>query len=226
MSTGRGRLRAAAGRGAAGAAAAGVVLVTAACGPTVQAGGGQGASSSAQPGSPPVQQNPAASAQPGAAQPGGASPGSGAAVSAPEAPTLSRCTVGMLKAVIDPGPSAMDEYGEDLIFTNTSGQSCTLRGYPGIKLIGAPSSDPWPAGNVLKTVTLRPGGQANVAFSYHDQPAGDENPDPCEPMATGVLVTPPGSYRSIRIPGKFGSVCAHGEIDIGDPVEPGAGQHV
>ena len=130
----------------------------------------------------------------------------------------------MLKATITSGPNAMVMAVYDLNFTNTSGQGCTLAGFPGIKLIGAPSSDPWPAAHGLKLVTLRPGGQAHVQFYYQYQPAADENQDQCEPTATGVLVTPPGSYSSITLPWKFGPVCAHGLINIQDPVEPGAGR--
>lgn len=215
-------LREARGRGTAAAAVAGVTLFTAACGPTTAAGGGQGAaSSSAQPSgaaSPPAGASPAPTSVTFSSPAGGGSAGGGSAGGGQAGGGSATCTVGMLKATLDAGPSGAGTIGLDLIFTNTSGQACVLDGNPGVKLVGAPSSDQWDVKTGLKPVTLRPGGKAYSVITYHD--TGGQ----CETQATGMLVTPPGSYSSISLPFQGRSpVCENGALEVQNPVAPGAG---
>jgi hypothetical protein len=87
-----------------------------------------------------------------------------------------------------------------LRFTNTSGRSCTLRGYPGVSLlgrghqqIGAPATrNP----HAVTTVVVRPGRTA-FATVRTDNPGVAPQ---CRPASAFIQVFPPGSFRSGLIP--------------------------
>lgn len=146
----------------------------------------------------------------------GAAPASGGGGS-------SKCTVGMLKAEFADGQSAMSISGAVLIFTNTSSQSCTLQGYPGLKLVGAPSSTEWPSAHG-EPVTLRPGGRAHADFHYYNDYAYPNPSKQCGPRPTGILVTPPNSYTSMTLPWSK-RACQGGALVFESPVQPGPGQY-
>jgi hypothetical protein len=86
------------------------------------------------------------------------------------------------------------------VFTNRSGTSCVLNGYPGLQLYGK-------AGRPIHTsvqddlspapseVTLAPGGSATFLSTYSDVPSGR----PC-PVSSVAQITAPGADASLFIP--------------------------
>jgi Protein of unknown function (DUF4232) len=91
------------------------------------------------------------------------------------------------------------------VFTNLSGSSCKLYGYPGMQLYGR-------AGRPIPTtvrrnlppgsthVTLAPGGSATFFTSYSDVSSG---PHPC-PTSAVVQITAPNAVASLFIPAHLG----------------------
>jgi hypothetical protein len=97
-------------------------------------------------------------------------------------------------------------------FTNLSGHSCTLRGFPRVaavdlagKRIGAAAEHE--AGPKPKTVKLSNGGTASAQLRIVN--AGNFSPSACHPVkAAGLRVTPPGQSRSKLVPLPF-ATCAN-----------------
>jgi hypothetical protein len=113
-------------------------------------------------------------------------------------------------------PGAGQRYAT-VVLTNTSGRTCTVRGYGGLALLGAPRqgvptdlrrvASPAPA-----TVTLTPGRSARSLLHWTVIPATNENGRTCEPTAVAVVVTPPNQTTAAVRPWTFGPVCQHGLI--------------
>jgi hypothetical protein len=90
-------------------------------------------------------------------------------------------------------------------FTNTSGSSCTLTGYPGVSLVSGPSHQQ--LGLAAKrgtstpatTVTLAPGATANAQLQIVD---ALNFPTPtCSPAkATDLKVFPPNQFTAVYLP--------------------------
>jgi hypothetical protein len=113
-------------------------------------------------------------------------------------------------------PGAGQRYAT-VVLTNTSGHSCTVTGYGGLALLGAPAQGvptdlrrvPSPAPS---TVTLVPGASARSLLHWTVVPATDEGAV-CEPTARTVVVTPPDETTSLLRSWSLGVVCQHGRID-------------
>lgn len=97
----------------------------------------------------------------------------------------------------------------NLNFTNLSGHTCTLRGYPGVSAIdlsghrigSAASKD---NGFATRTVTLRNGQMATSELRIVEN--GDFPPSVCGPVtAAGLRVFAPNSTQSKTIPFPFGA---------------------
>ena len=105
-----------------------------------------------------------------------------------------------------------------MVLTNTSGHACTVHGYGGLALLGAPRQGvPTDLRRVASpapgTVTLAPGASARSLLHWAVVPAVDENAFTCEPTAVTVVVTPPNQTTAALRPWTFGPVCQHGRID-------------
>jgi hypothetical protein len=77
-----------------------------------------------------------------------------------------------------------------VVFTNTSGASCTMYGYPGVNLVQT-AADQWPLVRQrapLRTVTLAPGASAHPTLTFLQWSAG--NPS-VKFVPARVTVTPP-----------------------------------
>jgi hypothetical protein len=130
-----------------------------------------------------------------------------------------RCRAGQLRLSAGRGGVAGGTYGRPFTFVNVSDQSCTLRGWPTIRLAlrdghrlapgvrhfhyfstGIPSRR-LPA----RTIALRPGGAAS--FIVLAQDASYTPGKPCRLVRT-MSVTPPGSDSSLSVPDAIGSYCA------------------
>jgi nucleoid-associated protein YgaU len=133
---------------------------------------------------------------------------------------------------IDQGNGAAGTVYYPLNFTNTSGRSCYLDGFPGVSAIdrnwrrlGSPAG--WQAGpgfGARRTVILAPGATAHAVLAYHDAVVGTA--PGCRPVNTTfeLRVYPP-DQRTFDA-AMFGlPACAHAGpvyLDVG-PVQPGPG---
>jgi hypothetical protein len=167
-----------------------------------------GLAACAQPGTPtgaqpitvaPVQTAPAGS--PGSTAPA-APPPSGAAATSHGLPAHSgggRCASGQLVLTVTAGDSAAGHIGLFLVFTNASGQTCTLDGYPGVSLVngsGTQINDPATWSSALggpAVVSLAPGAKAHANLLLVDTDNFAGNPS-CQPVtAMKIKVYPPAN---------------------------------
>ncbi|WP_327069808.1 DUF4232 domain-containing protein [Kitasatospora sp. NBC_01250] len=170
--------------------------------PTTGAGGAPGSSA-------PVTSAPATSA-PGTSAPGGgatAAPTSGTTTASLGSPTPAgpgSCTSSELTVVqSDPGVGA-GQYYSTLVFTNTSGHSCTLTGFPGVSYVaadGQQSGNPATrTGDAYRTVTLAPHGTAKATLHDANGMAGYD-PGQCQLTAVkGLRIYPPGEKAALFLP--------------------------
>jgi hypothetical protein len=120
-------------------------------------------------------------------------------------------------ATLKPGSPGAGQRYATVVLTNTSGHTCTITGYGGLALLGAPAQGvptdlrrvPSPAPS---TVTLAPGSSARSLLHWTVIQATNEGAV-CEPTAVTVVVTPPDETTSLLRPWSFGPVCQHGLID-------------
>ena len=131
--------------------------------------------------------------------------------------TPPQCTTAELGARLLPGSPGAGQRYATVVLTNAGGRTCTVTGYGGLALLGAPGQGvPTDLRRVAlpapHTVTLAPGASARSLLHWAAIPAGDENGAACEPTATGVVVTPPDQTTALLRPWSFGPVCQHGQI--------------
>ena len=91
-----------------------------------------------------------------------------------------------------------------VVLTNTSSQSCTLYGYPGVSFVtgqgGSQVGKPATKNTVLSPalVTLAPGGKANLLLGVHD--AGAYPASTCHMTSVDWLkIYPPGDYGAVYV---------------------------
>jgi hypothetical protein len=126
----------------------------------------------------------------------GASGGGGGA-------TTARCTTSGLAVALGSGSGAAGSSYYPLTFTNRSGHSCTIGGYPGVSAIGPTGSQLGsPAGrdttNPAKTITLANGGTATATLQVAD--VGNYTPSTCQPTtAASLRVFPPNQTQSTTV---------------------------
>ncbi len=132
--------------------------------------------------------------------------------------SVARCSTADLSAQLKAGSPGAGQRYATVVLTNTSTHSCTLRGYGGLGLLGAPgqgvptdlrrSASPSPT-----TLTVSPGGSVRSALHWTVIAAADEPEGDCQPTAVTVVVTPPNQTTALLRPWEFGPVCQHGRID-------------
>jgi hypothetical protein len=120
--------------------------------------------------------------------------------------TPSTCTASQLKASPGSENGAAGTIVFAVIIRNTSHNSCSVRGYPALQMIGT-------HGRRLRTrvhhggglsfldrpvrrITLAPGGAATVLVAYGDVPVGKEK---LCPTGKKLLVTPPGAGSALSV---------------------------
>jgi hypothetical protein len=138
-------------------------------------------------------------------------PASGATGAPPQ------CSTADLSAQLKGGGAGAGQRYATIVLTNTSGRTCTVHGYGGMALLGAPgqgvptdlrrNASPAPT-----TVTLVPGASARSLLHWAVIPATNENQMVCEPTAVTTVVTPPNQTTAALRPWTFGMVCQHGTI--------------
>ena len=182
----------------------GTALLVAACGSS---------SSSTPPGSATSPSTPAAPSTP-ATSPATPTPPPSAAVAS--------CASSGLKIKVDTSQSgaAAGSVYVPIDFTNITGSTCTLFGYPGVSFVTSPSGSQLGRAATRNPptatlVTLAPGGLAHAVLRVAD--AGNYSPSACVPVtAHWVRVYPPNQFNAIyaryktqacsaRLPAKVGS---------------------
>jgi hypothetical protein len=138
-------------------------------------------------------------------------------------PTTPRCTTADLSISLGQQGAAAGNRYLPVVFTNTSGKTCTVYGYPGVSLldaagkqIGTPATRE--AGSTPKLVTLEPGQSASAAV--HTASSGVAPncgptstkirvyvPDERTPVALTVALADCGGVFTVRpvVPGKTGT---------------------
>ena len=127
------------------------------------------------------------------------------------------CGTSDLSAQLKAGSPGAGQRYATVVLTDTGAHACTIGGYGGLGLLGAPGqgvptdlrrvATPPPA-----TLTLSPGGFARSLLHWTVIPASDEPGATCEPTAVTVVVTPPNQTTALLRPWTFGQVCQHGVI--------------
>ncbi len=161
--------------------------------------------------------------------------GSTGPASQPAAATRSACAVSGLKVTVGQGDGAAGSIYYPLDFTNTSGATCTMYGYPGVAFV-TKSGGTAAGGAILgapavrnpafaaKPVTLAAGATAHASLQV--QVAQSYPVVTCKPVTGHWLqVYPPGSYAALYV--RFTAVTCAGKIPSGSTlgiyaVRPGA----
>jgi hypothetical protein len=148
------------------------------------------------------------------------------------AAAVPRCTASDLGVwvAVGQGNGAAGTIYYPLEFTNLSGHTCSLFGYPGVSAIdrnghqlGSPAG--WDPGPGARTVYLAPGATAHTLLAYHDAVVTTE--PGCDPVYSAVLlrVYPP-DQRSATYAAFAFQVCSHAGpvyMSIFEPIMPGVG---
>ncbi|WP_404870447.1 DUF4232 domain-containing protein [Kitasatospora griseola] len=129
-------------------------------------------------------------------------PASGKATStqAGAVPGGRKCTAADLKAAVAGGSGAQspDAPGaEEIELTNKSGAVCTMKGYPGVDLVGDRGTWNLPRfqGAQAEQVTLQPGGKAYVAIDYLPFAGGGA----VEFKVQKIVLTPPDDTSQLTV---------------------------
>ncbi|MFE0648289.1 DUF4232 domain-containing protein [Streptomyces sp. NPDC059534] len=150
----------------------------------------------------------------GTASSGGSSPSassggsaSGGTATESGAPAAARpCRTAGLGFAIAPGSGAqaVGEQGAVVVrLTNKSGAPCTLKGYPGVDLVGDTTwSLPRQTSQTPRPVTLKPGATTTFTLTYQSYEEGSG----VELTPKRIVVTPPGETHSTTLTWDFSSV--------------------
>jgi uncharacterized protein DUF4232 len=107
-----------------------------------------------------------------------------------------------------------------LVLTNVTRQTCTVRGYPGLRLLDR-RNNPLPTRVVpdrsrpVHLLVLAPGDTARSDLRWGAIPGpGEPAAGPCEPNPARIAVRPPHAAHRLVLPWRFGPVCERGRIDV------------
>ncbi|TPW77268.1 DUF4232 domain-containing protein [Schumannella soli] len=146
----------------------------------------------------------------------------------PDAPGR-QCPDEALKVAVteDPGGSGAGSTGYDIVFTNTGGGSCELRGYPGVSVVGhgdgtqlgVPAERP-SAGPAIQTVSIQPGGAATAVVRVANLQGGGGATGCATATGDGWRVYPPHSFAAVFVPDAGVLACTDSTVwmDFASPV--------
>ncbi|WP_030607452.1 DUF4232 domain-containing protein [Streptomyces achromogenes] len=122
----------------------------------------------------------------------------------------SRCHTSELRASVGRNDPGAGQENFPVVLTNTSGRTCTLRGYPGAAFVtasgGRLGADPRRTPGTPVTVTVRPGQSAWAGLTFSNpQVSGARAATPA-----GLLVTPPDERDPLRVAWPGGPVPVSG----------------
>ena len=153
----------------------------------------------------------------------GAAPGASGTAPAPASSTIpplpeGACATSQLSAEITNEQGAAGSRLVDIVLTNTSGEECTLTGFPGVSAVTSnDGTQLGPAalretGTEAATVTLAPGAQARAGLKITN--VGLLDAAACQPQdADGLRIYPPENTDSLYVAVPGLQACA-GEVDI------------
>ena len=153
----------------------------------------------------------------------------GGRTSAASAPGCTAFGLGVWVAV-GQGNGAAGTIFYPLEFTNLSGHTCSLFGFPGVSAINQQgnqlgSSANWEGTASPHAVILAPGATAHTMLAYHDAAVTTE--PGCDPVNSAVLlkVYPPGQHSATYAAYDFQSCSRKGVryLSIVGPIIPGVG---
>lgn len=143
---------------------------------------------------------------------------------------VDRCRTSMLRGRIGDKSTASGTMTEKIFLTNTSGQACTLYGYPGVEPAHASgalieyetvrSDNPAQQQNASQQpqiVTLQPGDTAHAVLSYYYGWMTAQQKENCVHW-DAIAVTPPDERDHLLIPDS-NTACRVGPLAVG-PVKP------
>lgn len=142
-----------------------------------------------------------------------ASPGAHAAAARTATPS---CATSGLDVWLDTqGTVAAGTTYYNLEFTNLSGSSCSMFGYPGVSAVTLAGTQlgtgSFPSGGTPHTLTLANGATAHAVLGITD--TGDFPPSQCHPVtAAGLRVHPPGQTKTRVVPFPFSACSKSGPI--------------
>ncbi|MFG2374122.1 DUF4232 domain-containing protein [Streptomyces sp. NPDC048504] len=135
---------------------------------------------------------------------GGTSTGTGTASS-------SRCHTSELKAKVGGNDPGAGQENFPIVLTNTSGRTCTVRGYPGAAFANASGTQLGPdpqreTGTTAATVTLKPGQSAWAGLTFSNpEISGAKTATPAT-----LVVTPPDEKDPLKVTWTNGAVPVSG----------------
>jgi hypothetical protein len=142
----------------------------------------------------------------------------------------SACPNGSLKVTQGLGQGYAGGVYEVIDFTNTSGSTCTLYGYPGVSLVSGPpyvqiglaAKRQATANTPVKLITLAPGDVANALLQIVD--ALNFPTATCSPAAaTDLQVYPPGQTAAVYLPNQSEACAEPVQTTFISPVQAGSG---
>ncbi len=133
------------------------------------------------------------------------SPAQGTQASAQGSGGVRACTTGQLKADQENPDVGAGQYYSKLVFTNVSGTTCTLSGFPGVSYVkqgGVQSGNAAVrTGDHGTTVTLRAHGGRASAVLHDSNGVGGYDPGQCQlSAAQGLRVYPPNQKAALFVP--------------------------
>jgi hypothetical protein len=157
----------------------------------------------------------------------------GAPASAKPSPTsVAVCSTSQLAVALGSGGAAAGSSYYPLDFTNTSGSSCTLYGYPGVSFVTASGAQVGTAATEnpvypRQLVVIAPGKTAHALLRV--TAAVNYPPSMCKPVTVNRLkIYPPGDTSAMYLNLKFSATgCKNAKIFVLgiDVVQPGASAH-
>jgi hypothetical protein len=143
-----------------------------------------------------------------------------------------RCPRTVASVFVVQGSQGMGHESLNITLTNISGHSCTVYGFPGLKLLGEDQEDQpgagqattvtWDPAVAKKLITLADTGSASTTVRFDDDVPTSNEPQSgaCEPTSYYVEVTAPD--ETTRLVQKIGgpnsitgvTVCEHGALDV------------
>ncbi|MFF5139878.1 DUF4232 domain-containing protein [Streptomyces sp. NPDC013157] len=148
-----------------------------------------------------------------ASQTGGSATGGGSSTGSTTTSSAAspRCHTSELTASVGGNNPGAGQENFPIVLTNTSGRTCTVRGYPGAAFVNAAGTQLGPdpqreSGSTAATVTLKPGQSAWAGLTFSNpEISGAKTATPA-----ALLVTPPDEKDSLKVAWKNGAVPVSG----------------
>ena len=139
-----------------------------------------------------------------------------AQASAAPSRTLAPCSGSHLTGRVAGSSGAAGTIALSIRLRNVSNQSCTMRGYPRLRIVNGTSRLPTRVthgglsilNRPVQTVRLDPGEVASILITYEDVPVGSETT--CA-SGTALLVRPPASASVVRVKATT-TACGRGHL--------------